>query len=87
MCGESMTGSGKATRLGAADCLSLAAAPVFALMGVLIGVFGSASGVHGTGAHSPGGLDGMALMYVLMAGFHSAPWLALLAGRRAEVRR
>ena len=63
-----------------ADWLSLAAAPTFALMAVL-------TGVRDSGAHqmacsaamhlSP--LTGMALMYVLMSGFHFTPWLKLIS--------
>jgi hypothetical protein len=29
-------------------------------------------------------LSGMALMYLLMSAFHLAPWLKLIAGRRAR---
>ena len=88
MCVESMTGSGKAARLGVADCLSLAAAPIFALMALLAGVFGGASGMHSSGMHGFYGLiDGMALMYLLMSVFHAAPWLTLLAIRRAAAAR
>lgn len=83
-----MRGSGKAARLGAADWLSLAAAPVFALMALLGGVFDGASEMHGSGMHGSDGLiDGMALMYLLMSVFHAAPWLTLIAIRRAAERR
>ena len=60
--------------LGAADWLSLAAAPTFALMALLVAVVG--------GAHDPSPLSGMALMYLLMSAFHSAPWLRLISIRR-----
>ena len=47
--------------------LPLAAAPTFAIMAVLTGVFGD-------GAH-------MVPMYVVMTAFNVAPWLQLFAGR------
>ncbi|HEY1795960.1 MAG TPA: hypothetical protein VGG57_07560 [Stellaceae bacterium] len=66
-----------------ASWLSLAAAPTFAAMALL-------TGIHDAGAPSmlcsagqgvfP--LTGMVPMYLLMAGFHSVPWLRLVAGRR-----
>ena len=72
----------KATSLGAADRLSLAAAPAFAIMALL-------SAAHGGGptdllcsaAHAPSPLGGMTLMYVLMSVFHSAPWVTLASRR------
>jgi len=74
--------SGTTAWLGAADWLSLAAAPVFALMALL-------TVAHGGGAHDPlctaahGGspVSGMVPMYVLMSAFHSRPWLNLIASR------
>ena len=67
--------------------LSLAATPVFALMAMLAAVFGGGSGMHGSGMHGLHGLiDGMASMYLLMSVFHAAPWLRLLAIRRAAAR-
>jgi hypothetical protein len=88
MCVESITGSGKTAKLGAANWLSLAATPTFALMALLAGVFGGASGAHSPGMHgSYGQIAGMALMYLLMSVFHAAPWLTLLATRRAAAAR
>lgn len=95
MCVESMTGIGKAAKRGAVDwlslTLSLAATPTFALMALLVGVFGDGSGMHGSGMHgsgshgSGGPLDGMVLMYLLMGVFHAVPWLKLLAiGRKRK---
>jgi hypothetical protein len=62
--------------------LSLAAAPTFAIMALLTGSHGgsmpdmlcSAAG-HGVP------LSEMVTMYLLMSGFHMAPWLRLLSGR------
>ena len=75
------------SRGGAAQWLSLAAAPSFALMALL-------TGISGGGAMemvcSPGhglALSGMVPMYLLMSAFHSAPWLKLIARRRGGARR
>ena len=69
------------SRGGAAQWLSLAAAPSFALMALL-------TGISGGGAMemicSPGhglALSGMVPMYLLMSAFHTAPWLRLIARR------
>jgi hypothetical protein len=64
-----------------ADFLSLAAAPTFAIMALLTSVFGgSAPDMLCSAAHAfP--LGGMASMYLLMSGFHLAPWLRLIAAR------
>jgi len=67
----------------AARWLALAAAPTFAGMALVTGLQGTGPGVMlcqaGPGA-SP--IDGMVVMYLLMSGFHLAPWLALSADRR-----
>jgi hypothetical protein len=79
------TGGGNAAVSGAADRLSLAATPTFAVMALLTGV---TTGGHPhpdllcTVAHDASALTGMALMYLLMSAFHSAPWLKLISGRR-----
>jgi hypothetical protein len=70
---------GHPAALGFADGLSFAAAPTFAIMALLIFVFGDGptdglcSAVHA----SPFG--GMVPMYVLMSALHLTPWLKLLA--------
>jgi uncharacterized membrane protein YeiH len=76
--------SGNAAALGAADWLSLAAAPTFAIMALLTGVLGGGP-LDMLCSASP--LSGMASMYWLMSAFHSAPWLKLILGRRNGVRR
>jgi hypothetical protein len=63
--------------LGAADCLSLAAAPTFAVMALLEAIGGGP--VSPICAASP--LSGMVPMYLLMCAFHLAPWLRLCARR------
>jgi hypothetical protein len=73
-----------AAALGAADWVHLAAAPTFAIMAFLTGVVGD--GPHDmvcTAAQHASPLNGMVWMYVLMAAFHSAPWLKLISGRRS----
>jgi hypothetical protein len=66
------------TRILAADCLSLGAAPTFAFMAAFTAAPG---GAHATlcsaGSHT-GALDGMVPMYVLMSIFHFAPWWRLI---------
>lgn len=57
---------------------------VFHTYSTCTGRRGGSSGMHSSGMHSPGALDGMALMYLLVAVFHSAPWLTLLAVRRGR---
>jgi hypothetical protein len=74
--------------LDTAAGLHLAAAPTFAVMALVIGVFGANAmdemcGIAGMpGMSSP--LDSMASMYLLMAAFHLPPWLKLIALRRAK---
>jgi hypothetical protein len=74
--------------LRAADWLSLAAAPTFAIMALLTGVFGGnqANMLCAAGqVVSP--LNGMAAMYLLMSAFHLAPWLKLVSRRHNGVFR
>ena len=76
----------------AADWVSLAAAPTFALMAVVTGILDS--GTHqmwcSVAMHvSP--LTGMVPMYALMSAFHLAPWLRLISRwakrRKARLHR
>jgi hypothetical protein len=76
-------GDRRSVALGLAGWLALAAAPTFTAMALLTGFLGGAgmcSAVHA----SP--LSGMVPMYLLMATFHSAPWLQLISSRAAAVR-
>jgi hypothetical protein len=63
---------------GAADWLSLAAAPTFAVMAVATALGGGPPDM--LCAASPVG--GMVPMYGLMSVFHVGPWLRLLAAAR-----
>lgn len=77
-------GFGNAAALGAADWLSLAAAPTFAVMALLTGVLGGGPpDMLCLAAQGASPLSGMAPMYLLMSAFHSAPWLKLISGRRS----
>jgi hypothetical protein len=76
------------SRLGVADCLSLAAAPAFAgmaLLTVLCGDMGATMCGTGALASLASMLRGMMPMYLLMGVFHLAPWLRLATGQREAV--
>jgi hypothetical protein len=70
--------------LGAADWLSLAAAPTFAVMALLTGVLGGKPDVLCAAIQGTSPLNGMVPMYLLMSAFHLAPWLKLIFGKRAS---
>jgi hypothetical protein len=81
-------GSGNAAALGAADWLSLAAAPTFAIMALLTGVVGGRPlDMLCSAAPDASPLTGMVPMYLLMSAFHSAPWLKLVSSRRSGACR
>lgn len=72
--------------LQAAEWLSLAAAPIFALMAILAGT--SDNGAHlmqCTAAMDMSPLTGMLSMYALMSAFHLTPWLKLISRWRRGV--
>jgi hypothetical protein len=66
---------------GAADWLSLAAAPTFAAMALVTALGGGPDMLCAT---SP--IGGMVPMYGLMSVFHVGPWLRLLATARQDCR-
>jgi hypothetical protein len=66
----------------AADFLTLAAAPTFAIMALLTPVLGGGSADAFCSSASP--LSGMVPMYLLMSAFHLVPWLRLVLGRRGS---
>ncbi len=69
--------------LSAADRISLAAAPTFALMALLTVVLGGGRpDLLCSAARDSSPLSGMVPMYLLMSAFHSAPWLKLISRRR-----
>jgi hypothetical protein len=81
-------GSCNAAALGAADWLSLAAAPTFAIMALITGVFGGGQpDMLCSAAQDASPLSGMVPMYMLMSAFHSAPWLKLMSSRRSGAHR
>jgi hypothetical protein len=65
--------------LGAADWLSLAAAPTFAVMALLTAVLGG--GPLDTLCSGALPIGGMVPMYLLMSAFHAAPWLKRIPRR------
>jgi len=71
----------------AAGWLSLAAAPTFAVMALLTGVFGGGAMDMICSQEHASALSGMVPMYLLMTAFHSAPWLKLIFGRGGDARR
>jgi hypothetical protein len=75
-------GSGNAAARGAADWLSLAAAPTFAIMALLTAVLGGTPMDALCSAAHDAPLSGMVPMYLLMSAFHLSPWLKLLSSRR-----
>jgi hypothetical protein len=82
--GESTSGvirdeNAKAAACSAADWLCLAATPTFAVMALLTGLFGNGPpDIFCSAAQDASPLSGMAVMYLLMSVFHSAPWLKLI---------
>lgn len=78
-------GTGSMAAPGAAGWLSLAAAPVFALMALWAGLFAQPDMLCMSLHDTP--LNGMVGMYTLMSIFHAAPWMKLIASRRHRVRR
>jgi len=68
---------------GAADWLSLAAAPTFAVMALLTGVLSGKPDALCAAMQGTSPLSGMVPMYLLMSAFHLAPWLRLMCSRRA----
>jgi hypothetical protein len=73
--------TGNAAAIRAADFLTRAAAPTFAIMALLTGVLGGGSPDALCSIVSASPLSGMVPMYVLMSAFHSAPWLKLVFRR------
>jgi hypothetical protein len=78
---------GHAAALGTAGWLGLAAAPTFAVMGLLTYVIGGGADMMCPDAHGVSALGGMVPMYVLMSAFHSVPWLKLISRRRSAACR
>jgi hypothetical protein len=72
---------------GAAEWLSLAAAPTFAFMALSTAVpGGDPLDVLCSAAPGSSPFDAMVLMYLLMSTFHLGPWLRLISSRRSQRR-
>jgi hypothetical protein len=81
-------GSLDAPALGAADWLSLAAAPAFAMLALLSGILGGGpADMLCSAGYDASPLSGMMPMYLLMSVFHSAAWLKLISSRRSGAGR
>ena len=81
-------GPHQSSRLGAADWLSLAAAPTFAVMALLTAVLGGGPlEMLCSAAEHTSPLSGMIPMYLLMSAFHSPPWLKLISSQGNGARR
>ena len=63
----------------AADWLALAAAPTFAVMALLTGLFGGTPDALCAAMQGTSPLTGMVPMYALMSAFHAAPWVRLVS--------
>jgi hypothetical protein len=74
-------------KLRADRLLSLAAAPIFAMMALLTVVFdgGPVDAICSVAGAPP--LGGMVPMYLLMSAFHSAPWIKLISRWRSGTCR
>ena len=71
----------------AAEWISLAAAPTFAIMALLTVILdGGPSDLLCSAAHGVSPLSGMVPMYLLMSAFHSAAWLKLISRRDTDRR-
>ena len=79
--GGSDRDEGTAVARAAADWLSLAAAPTFAVMALVTATGGQPQWLCAA-AHFGSPLGEMVPMYLLMSAFHTAPWLRLISGRR-----
>jgi hypothetical protein len=78
----------RADTFSAADWLSLAAAPAFAIMALLTELFGGgAMDALCSAARGGSMLSGMVPMYLLMSAFHCGPWLKLISRLRSEACR
>ena len=78
--GGSCRDAGAAVARAAADWLSLAAAPTFAVMALMTASGGQPQWLCAA-AHLGLPLNGMVPMYLLMSAFHTGPWLRLISGR------
>ena len=74
--------AGAAAVRGAADGLSLAAAPAFAMMALATAHLGGGMAPVCMGVEHGAPMSGMVPMYLMMGAVHAGPWLRLIGGRR-----
>jgi len=80
---SSVASAGGRLAAHAAEWLAFAASPTFAIMALLTAATGSTDMMCMTTPDAfP--IGGMVPMYLLMGGFHLAPWLRLFAGRQGR---
>lgn len=84
--GASRDDDGVAAGRGAANWLSLAAAPTFAVMALLTAALGGGAEPLCSMSEHGSLISGMVPMYLLMSAFHSGPWLRLVSGWRNGTR-
>lgn len=77
------TGSGGEAAPRAVRWLGLAAAPIFALMGLWTALFRAHLAMLCMAMRDSSVMSGMTVMYLLMAVFHSAPWLKRFTSRKS----
>ncbi len=71
-------------KVGADFWLRLAAAPTFAIVGLMTAALGSGTAdMLCSAMHHASPLGGMVPMYLLMSAFHLPPWLKLVSKRRS----
>jgi hypothetical protein len=85
--GATRGGSRDWSTLDAADWLGLSAAPIFAIMALLSGIFNDPSTIICAAMKDLFPLSGMVPMYVLMSVIHLSPWLKLKSNRRRAMQR
>lgn len=82
-----VTGSGGEAAPRVVRWLGIAAAPIFALMGLWTALFRGHPAMLCMAMRDSSVMRGMTLMYLLMGVFHSAPWLKWFASRKSGAHR
>ncbi len=80
-------GSGDAAAPTLGRCISLTAAPTFAIMALWTALFSARPDMLCMAVPGSSVMSGMTLMYLLMSVFHSSPWLKLIVSRSNSASR